>query len=107
LQGSEELFSVEPLALNGSGAAGRLSNEAAIISGVMSIEEAGRTLGVAASVARARAAAMELDDTDGGDGKDAIMSNCKPHLTPNRPAIPFANRKKCFRESFQFSMVTI
>jgi len=28
-------------------------------------------------------------------------------LTPNRPAMPFANRKNYFRGSFQFSIVTI
>jgi len=28
-------------------------------------------------------------------------------LTPNRPAMPFGNRKKYFKGSFQFSIVTI
>ena len=30
----------------------------------------------------------------------------EPQLTQNRPAMPFGNRKKYFRGSFQFSIVT-
>lgn len=69
MQGSEELFSVEPLALNGGGFADPHTDEGGVLSVASGHTDGRNTHGAASSAARARrAVVMDLDDTDGGDG---------------------------------------
>lgn len=69
-QGSEELFSVEPLALNGGGFPDPLADEAGILSVASGHTDGRNTHPASATVSRARSAVvMDLDDTDGGDGE--------------------------------------
>ncbi|XP_026278748.1 E3 ubiquitin-protein ligase UBR5 [Frankliniella occidentalis] len=67
IAGSEELFSVEPLALSGGGFVDPHADEGGLSSAASGHADGRSAHGASASAVRARRV-MDLDDTDGGDG---------------------------------------